>query len=50
MGMFAPELVVYTAWRQWHEAKKLTAEMNELFDREVRNDKCTSYTISANII
>ncbi|KAK2786288.1 hypothetical protein FQN52_007879 [Onygenales sp. PD_12] len=32
MGLLAPELVVYTAWRQWSSAKELTRQMEELLE------------------
>lgn len=33
MGMFAPELVVYAAWKQWHDAKETTAIINKVFEK-----------------
>jgi len=36
VGMFAPELVVYTAWSQWVSARKLTDIVAKHFDRLVR--------------
>ncbi|KAK2806716.1 hypothetical protein FQN50_005710 [Emmonsiellopsis sp. PD_5] len=32
MGLLAPELVVYTAWRQWSSGKELTRQMGELLE------------------
>jgi hypothetical protein len=34
-GIFAPELVVYTAWRQWTSARKLTLIVNRCFKEQV---------------
>lgn len=31
MGLFAPEIVVYVAWRQYKSASLLTSSMNEVF-------------------
>jgi hypothetical protein len=33
MGLFAPELVVYAAWRQWSSAKELTQKMQALLKK-----------------
>jgi hypothetical protein len=30
LGLLAPELVVYTAWRQWSSAQELTREMQRI--------------------
>ncbi|RPB21473.1 hypothetical protein L211DRAFT_869976 [Terfezia boudieri ATCC MYA-4762] len=39
MGILAPELVAFTAWDQWREAKELTARVNEIFqNRAAAND------------
>jgi hypothetical protein len=35
-GIFAPELVVYTAWRQWTSARALTRIVNKCFKEQVR--------------
>lgn len=35
VGIFAPELIVYIAWRQWQSAKELTREINLILDRQV---------------
>jgi len=35
MGILAPELVAFTAWDQWREAKELTARVNEIFRNRV---------------
>ena len=32
MGLFAPEMVVYVAWRQYKSASLLTKSMNEVFE------------------
>jgi hypothetical protein len=32
LALFAPELIVYTAWRQWVSAKMLCMEINKVFD------------------
>lgn len=32
MGMLAPELVVYAAWKQWYDAKEMTTKINGLLD------------------
>lgn len=33
MGLFAPEVVVYVAWRQYKSASVLTKSMNEIFEQ-----------------
>ncbi len=33
MGLFAPEVVVYVAWRQYQSASVLTKSMNEIFEQ-----------------
>ncbi|KAI9887706.1 MAG: hypothetical protein M1823_000455 [Watsoniomyces obsoletus] len=39
-GIFAPELVAYTAWSQWDTARKLTVEVNEILrNQESNRDK-----------
>ena len=35
LGMFAPELVVYTAWSQWISARELTKIVNRHLDANV---------------
>ena len=35
MGLFAPELVVYTAWAQWSEAKDMTKKLNNMLNSKV---------------
>ena len=45
LGIFAPELVVYTAWGQWNSARKLTARIGEILQEQVQfrsSDMCTS--------
>ncbi|MCJ1301591.1 hypothetical protein MMC08_004392, partial [Hypocenomyce scalaris] len=34
MGVLAPELVVWTAWRQWNSAKTIQREVNKAFENE----------------
>ena len=35
VGIFAPELIVYIAWRQWQSARELTREINLILDKQV---------------
>lgn len=35
IGIFAPELVAFTAWDQWSDAKELTVRVNEIFRSRV---------------
>ena len=35
LGIFMPELVLYTAWSQWYSAKKLTARVKSILDDNV---------------
>ncbi len=44
IGLFAPEMVVYVAWRQYKSAALLTKAMNEVFDKECQERK-HSWTI-----
>ncbi|TVY82104.1 hypothetical protein LSUE1_G004253 [Lachnellula suecica] len=34
LGLLAPELVVYTAWRQWSSAHEMTRNIHELWDEQ----------------
>lgn len=36
LGIFAPELVVYTAWGQWNSARKLTTIIKEILQEQVQ--------------
>jgi hypothetical protein len=35
MGLFAPELVLYVAWKHWRSAKELTERVNDSFEKQV---------------
>ncbi len=41
-GVFAPELVAYTAWAQWDTARKLTVEVNGIFQSQVSSTRSSS--------
>lgn len=45
MGLFAPELVVFAAWRQWNSAKTLEMELQKLWEDEP--DKVLSSILSS---
>ncbi|KAK2460446.1 hypothetical protein APHAL10511_007611 [Amanita phalloides] len=45
MGMFAPELVVFTAWSQWRSAKELTDRISEVNTND-RSRKKVKWTIT----
>ena len=36
LGIFAPELVVYTAWGQWNSARRLTTRIKETLQEQVQ--------------
>lgn len=41
-GIYAPELVVFTAWRQWSSAKILGKLVQDLDQRQYRKGSCSS--------
>lgn len=43
MGIFAPELVVFVAWWQWNQARKLTKKMTEVLEKVATSRFCESH-------
>ncbi|KAH8176147.1 hypothetical protein LIA77_04565 [Sarocladium implicatum] len=39
IGVLAPELVLWAAWRQWHSARVLTNEMQQILNVEEQQDR-----------
>ncbi|KAI4201378.1 MAG: hypothetical protein LQ350_003297 [Teloschistes chrysophthalmus] len=44
IGIFAPEIVIYTAWSQWNSARKLTAKVAKLLDNDPAAKGARKYT------